>query len=258
MNVATLKIEANKAYIMPIGDLHIGDKAFEKFGRSHLLKHLHWIKEHPTARIFLCGDIFNVASRTSKTSQADSLSLGEEKDIGFDLFYPYRKQIIGAIDGNHEERMLNDYGDSPTKDLCRALGVPYFQYSAIVIVKVGKRTDVKGAWRQVYRTYFHHTTGGGGTIGGKLNRVKKLDEIVEGCDVYFGAHSHQEAIGTQDVYTVSLQKGIKLRRKWYVNTGSYLYHEGSYAERKMLPPVKLGSPRVMFTGNKKRNIQILL
>jgi len=36
----------------------------------------------------------------------------------------------------------------------------------------------------------------------------------------------------------------------FITCGGYLAYEGSYAERGMMRPVKLGSPRIRFSGTK--------
>lgn len=242
------EVKDKTAYVIPIGDLHIGDKAFKGEGERKLRGYLDWVKEHPNALIFLNGDIFNVGSRISATSpfeqDADEYLLAET------LFEPYADRIIGATDGNHEARMMDMFGVSPTALLCAHLKIPYCKWSACVRLKVGLRNDVKtqNRYNQSYNLYFHHTTGGGGTLGSKMNRVVKLRDIIEGIDVYFGSHNHQLGAMPQDVCYPQQSGGVGKRRIWYVDCGSYLAWEDSYAEKMMLAPTKLGSPRVRFSG----------
>lgn len=245
MKYLEVSIDQPEAYIIPIGDCHIGDKAFDGKSYTKLKGYLDWVKERKNARIFLNGDIFNVASRHSKTSPFEQDTGEYQKAI--DIFSPYADKIIGANDGNHEARMLDDYGVSPMQSFCRELKIPYCQWSAVVRVRVNKRQSIKGAYRENYYLYFHHTTGGGGTIGGKLNRVTKLRDIVEGVDVYVGSHNHQLAEAPQDVFYPSIH-GIQRRRIHYVSAGSYLNWDNSYAEKGMMAPTKLGSPRIRLSG----------
>lgn len=248
MKYLTVEIPENVAYVIPIGDIHLGDKGFKGEGETKLRGYLDWVKLHPNARIFLNGDIFNVASRNSKTSPFETDT--SEYQQAIDLFKPYKDQIIGATDGNHEARMMDEFGVSPLALMCGNLNIPYCKYSAVVRLRVGKResSDRASRYYQNYWLYFHHTTGGGGTIGSKINRVTKLRDLVEGMDVYFGNHNHQIAAAPQDVYYPSIQGGILKRRIWYVDSGSYLGWENGYAEKGMMPPTKLGSPRVRFSG----------
>ena len=254
MKYLECEIPDKVAYIIPIGDLHLGDKAFKGEGETKLRGYLEWVKEHPNSRVFLNGDIFNVASRISKTDPWSTDT--DEYRKAIDLFEPYKDQIIGATDGNHEARMIDMFGVSPMVFLCERLKIPYCKWSAVIRLKVGKRKD-SDRWHQNYFLYFHHTTGGGGTLGGKLNRVVKLRDIVEGIDVYFGSHNHQLAVAPQDVYVPSIQsKNVIKRRIWYVDCGSYLAWEDSYAEKGMMAPTKLGSPKVFFSGNLKRDVHV--
>jgi hypothetical protein len=261
MKYLEVEIPEKEGYVIPIGDVHFNDINFKKEGLAKLKGYLDWVKERPNARIFLMGDLFNVAGRNTKTSPLE-LKQYEEDDgpsneftEAVKLFKPYASQIIGAIDGNHEARTMDDYGISLTQHFCRELKIPYCKWSAVVRFKVGKRTD-KGAgnrYRQNYFGYFHHTTGSGGTIGSKINRVTKLRDVVEGCSFYCGGHNHQLAVAPQDVFYPSMQGGIMKRRIWFVDCGSYLDYNNSYAEKAMLAPVKLGSPRIRLSGEEGKN-----
>jgi hypothetical protein len=258
MKYLTCEIPDDHAYIIPIGDIHMGDHNFTKESLKKLKGYCDWVMERPNARIFLMGDIFNVAGRNSKTSPFETDMNEYQKASEF--FKPYASRIIGAIDGNHEYRMYDEFGISPLQLFCRELNIPYCKYSAMIRLKVGKRTS-KGAgnrYKQNYFVYAHHTSGGGGTVGGKLNRVTKLRDVVEGCDVLLGAHNHLLATAPQDVFYPSIQGGIKKRRIWYVDCGSFLEWNDGYAEKGMLAPAKLGSPRVRFDGTDKRDIHISL
>ena len=239
-------IDGDSGYLIPIGDIHWGDKAFKEQGFIKLKGYLDWVMERPNAFIFLMGDIFNVASRLSKTTPFETDN--DEYIKAVDFFNTYKDRIIGAIDGNHEYRMYDEFGISPLQLFCRELGVPYCKYSAVIRFKVGKRKDKNAGnrYKENYFVFCHHTTGGGGTIGGKMNRVAKEAEMIEGCDVYLGAHNHQLGVVPQDIYYPSIQGGILKRRRWFVDCGSYLEHENSYAEKGMLAPAKLGSPRIRF------------
>jgi hypothetical protein len=44
---------------------------------------------------------------------------------------------------------------------------------------------------------------------------------------------------------------MRERKITYVDCGSYLDWNGSYAEKGMMPPGKLGSPRIRFAGYRK-------
>lgn len=249
MRYLRTSVRGDCAYLIPIGDCHLGDKAFGKTGRKKLDGYIRWVQAHPNARIFLIGDIFNVASRVSKTSPFESRA--EEYNEAADIFRPVAKQIIGAIDGNHEARMLQMFGYSPLQALCAQLEVPYCQWSAVIEMNVGGvdyRDPKKSHWN-TYFVYCHHTTGGGGTLGNALNRSVKLQDIVQGIDVYCGGHNHNLATGQRTVFLPYPAGGRVIQKKvTYVDCGSYLDYEDTYAEQGMYVPGKLGSPRIRFAG----------
>ena len=103
-----------------------------------------------------------------------------------------------------------------------------------------------------YTFYVHHTTGGGTTPGGKINRVDKLRQIVSNADCYLGGHNH--SLGAMSVTTRTVDtnhKSIIEQRQVIVDCGSYVKYDDNYSEQMALQPVKLGSPRVRLDGTKK-------
>jgi UDP-2,3-diacylglucosamine pyrophosphatase LpxH len=256
----TCEIPQDHGYLIPIGDVHFSDQNFNKEGQAKLKGYLDWVTERDNAKIFLMGDIFNVAGRNEKTSPFEQKQYEEdinEYTKATDFFKPYSSKIIGAIEGNHEERIYDEYGISPLQMFCRELTIPYCKYSAIVRFMVGKRRD-SNRFKQNYFVFFHHTIGGGSTVGSKLNRVAKLRDIVEGVDVMCGGHNHQLAVAPQEVYYPSIQGGIRKRRIWFVDCGSYVDYNNSYAEQKQLSPTKLGSPRIRLAGKEEHDIHVSL
>ncbi len=249
MKYIVKEIPQNHGYLIPIGDIHWGDKGFTKNSKKKLKGYLDWVKERDNACIFLMGDIFNVAGRESPTSPFESSSSEYEEVI--DFFEPYKDKIIGAIEGNHCERIFEEFGFSPLALFCKTLGIPYCRYSAIVRFRVGKRKNDKSRYNQNYFVFMHHSSGGGGTIGSKMNRIYKERDMVEGCDVYLGGHNHMLGAVPMEIYYPSIQGGIKKRRIWYVDCGSYLDWQDSYAEKGMLAPAKIGSPRIRFDGRRE-------
>lgn len=248
MKYIVKEIPQNHGYLIPIGDIHWGDKGFNAYSKKKLKGYLEWVMKRDNAFVVLMGDIFNVAGRDSLTSPFDSSS--SEYEEVMDFFEPYKERIIAAIEGNHCERIYEEFGFSPLALFCKALGIPYCKYSAIIRLKVGKRKNDKSRYHQNYFIFCHHTTGGSGTIGGKMNRVYKERDMAEGCEVYLGSHNHMLGAIPLETYYPSIQGGIKKRRIWFVDCGSYLDWNDSYAEKKMLAPAKIGSPRIRFSGKK--------
>ena len=254
MRYGECSIKADVAYVLPISDIHIGDKAFDGIGYSKLCDNVEWVRNEPNARVFLNGDILNVATRSSASSPAaQSMNLQAQVELAVKIFRPIAEQgkIVGAIDGNHEDRLMDFVGYSPTTAICHQLKIPYFKYSAVMVYLVGK-----GRNTIAYSMYHHHTTGGGSTPGGKMNRVDKLRQLVANCDCYIGSHNHQLGVIPVTTRTVDvIHKKIHVVRQLLIDSGSYLQWDDNYSEAKMIPPVKLGSPRIRLNG-KKRDVHI--
>jgi hypothetical protein len=247
MHVVDVQIPETTGYLIPIGDLHRGDRHLSDRGLSKLKGYLDWVKERPEARIFLMGDILNVASRTSKTNPFESMSGNDEYQKSVDLFKPYASQIVGCITGNHEQRMYKDYGFNPLQPFCNELGINYCGYTAALRIRVGRRKG--GDYAQQYWGFAHHGAGGGGTLGAALNKKVKLQEIVHGMDFYMAGHDHQLVVGTRNIL-IPKRERIVHQRVHYIDTGSFLDWDGSYAEEAAMPIGKQGAPRLRFDGRR--------
>ena len=137
MRYDSVTIEKDFTYILPISDIHIGDKNFTKKSEELLKSNLEWAKkEH--AYIFLNGDILNVATRRSASSPSDQvMNLQQQIEYAIELFKPYKDNILGAIDGNHEQRLMDDTGYSPLSSVCGIIGIKYYATSVVLKFTVG-------------------------------------------------------------------------------------------------------------------------
>jgi hypothetical protein len=252
MKVITCEIADDEAFIVPIGDIHRGDKGFTKESWKKLNEIILWVKEKPNARVFLNGDLLNTATRQSKTAPTDqNEDLATQKDWVVNTFSEIKHKILGAVSGNHEQRIEDFCGDNPMRDVCYRLDIPYCGYSAVINFKVGWREALKKNNIQ-YTIFSHHTTGGGHTIGSKMNRVEKLRLLCHNADIIFGSHNHM--LGAVPVispeFNAYANKMVN-RTQLLVDCGGYLMWDNSYAERKALEPVKLGSPIIRLDGKIK-------
>lgn len=267
MLTLTEYIPEDTGYLVVIGDVHLGDELFTERSEKKLRGYIDWVQENPNARVFLNGDIFNVATRVSKTSPFDANKrFSDEMDMAIDLFKPIANQIIGATDGNHENRLIDFANHSLINTLCQILSTPerkvmYCGISCLLFVKQGtadmnyktnkRRRASKCSSAQTYSGFIHHTTGGGGTIGGKLNRVDKLRQIVAGCDFYCGSHNHLEGTVKTKIFLPNPNNCTLTEvRQVLVDCGGFLDY-GGYVERGQCPPVDLGAPRIRLDACKK-------
>lgn len=238
-----------KIYLIPIGDVHVGEVGFNERAKEKLLGYIKWIKNTPNAYVFLMGDLLNTASRYSISSPfQQNMSTNQQIDTITNLLEPIKERIIGAICGNHEERMIDDYGYDPTIAICDRLGISYFGFDAVVLFRMGCHSkNINKHPRGTICGYFHHCTGGGTTLGGKLNRVDKLKDVVCNADFYVGGHTHALISGDGEVFSIDKTKArVDILRRVFVDAGSYFDYEGGYANMKQMPPSRMGSPRILL------------
>lgn len=242
-----LETRLRKIYVIPIGDVHVGEIGFNKRAQEKLTGYINWVKKTPNAFVFLMGDLLNTASRHSVSSPfQQNMSTNQQLDVIVKLLEPIKDRIIGAITGNHENRMIDDYGYDPTIAICDRLGITYFGYDAVVFFRMNCHGPKKTP-RGTLAGYFHHCTGGGATLGGKLNRVDKLKDIVCNADFFVGGHSHALISGDGEVFSIDKTKArIDILRRVFIDAGSYIDYEGGYANMKQLAPSRMGSPRILL------------
>jgi hypothetical protein len=250
----------NEILFIPLGDIHLGSKQVDT---QKLYRDIETIKKE-NAYTFLMGDIFDVATLQSTTNpHSQAMNLNEAMKTAFDLFKPIKDKILGAISGNHEERLEKYAGFNPLESFCDSLEIPYAGYSAVIRFKLGEYKRKSGLISPLteYIFFAHHSTGGGNTIGGKINRAEKLSFIFEGADVYLIGHNHLVGSAEREVFYLSRSGNgkarIKSKKIYYLDCGSYLKYTGSYAEMQMLPPSTTGAPKIKLNGSKK-DLQILL
>lgn len=201
---------------------------------------------------------------------------------------PYKKKTLFVLKGNHEDHIINPYGDI-TAELCSEMGVDYGSYTCVATYK-----DKNG------NTQFRHfATHGGGVINSQAkdpeqahaNRLatlkNKLKDQMDSCFLQSMGHMHQLLIlpphrklslkvkggELKQSYTSEyLRDGENWRQdldyihpdhRWYINTGSFyrLYadpvkvgesviYPTSYAEKRGLKPTELGFAVALIRDNK--------
>ena len=251
MRIKEIHIKHYDCFVYPLSDFHIGEKGFTKKSEEKLKGYIKWIKETPNAYAILNGDLINVATLTSPSSPFEqNLGLDGQIDKVVKLLSPIKDKIWGAISGNHEQRLDRYVGYSPMITICDRLGVSYMGNSAVYIVRMCCKPNHRA--RTSFSIYSHHSTGGGRTVGSKMNSVDKMRELVANCDVYVCGHQHLLGVIHAVTQLLNVTTGkVETVRQMLVNAGGYLEWNDSYAEKKMLPPLKVGSPRIHFIVKRK-------
>lgn len=235
------------AYILPLGDIHIGAP---EYNEKKFLKFRDWVAQTPNTFVVLPGDILNCATKTSKSdTYSETMPVQEAKKYAVKVLEPIKGKILGIVRGNHEARVWRESGDDPAEDIAMALGVDYNPHGLYLNLKVGQYHKTRDS-RINYLFYMTHGHGGGSTKGAKTNVLAKTSNIVD-ADCYVVGHIH--FMNTfKDKY---LRPDVKHSRmefvtRTYVSAGSFL-DWGGYSEDMMLPPSKLGAPRIRLDGGRK-------
>ena len=185
----------------------------------------------------------NVQDRLNEGGKRTVEELAEE-------LRPLRKRIIGLLGGNHWlELVFRKKGETTRvhsdKHLANLLGVEYLGTQSHLVLtlddgKAGKKAEVK--------LIIHHGAGGGGTIGGGLNRVIRM---LNGWHASIGlmGDNHQRGIvpvGSQlDSRLVAGRAVVVDSVRFVGRTGSFYcgYEPGlpSYVVDKAFEPSNIGT-----------------
>lgn len=233
------KPELKKINLYAVGDLHIGDLNCDY---DRIKETIEEIAEDPNALVIGMGDWLNVATKHSvgKAVFDQEYDTTEQMKIARRLFTPIKDKLIGILEGNHEFRLSKE-GINITDLLADNLDTRFLGYSTALNIKVQDANYI------VYATHGH---GGGATKGGVVNKLNKLSNVVV-ADVYLRGHSHQLLHFKEPIRLISPEtNAIIQKERWYVDTGSFLSYDGSYAEKANYTPANLGCPIVTFRPNK--------
>ena len=232
--------------IVPISDTHIGDPNFDE---KKLMEKIREIKESENTLALLNGDIVNNGIKSSISNcYEEVLRPSEQVKYAVKLFNPIKDKVIGAVEGNHERRTTKEVDQSPCERYCERLGIQYFSTEVFLKLRFGK-SGAEGS-PIYYGGFMTHGTGGGRTVGGKVNMLSRMADVVI-ADFYIMSHTHQLAPHPEVIYIPDLRENkIREQELWLVMSGSYL-KRGGYAGEKIYSPVKLGSPTITLGGKRK-------
>ena len=244
-------IREDHAYVVILGDLHFGAHNFDE---KKLKGYLNWADDHKENTIMpFIGDMINAATKDSKSSYYEEEIHGDKQIDGLlDILMPHKIKYTCSVLGNHEDRIWKHSGHDVCRTYSEKLGIKYLGISGVLFVSVGVRSN-RNSPVSTYAIYLNHTTGGGSTPGGKMNRVNQLRLICEGCDIYAGGHNHGLGAFKAAVEETDLIKHkVRVRPVYLVNTGSCLTY-GGYAEKMQLPPSHSGFATIWLAGNDKKH-----
>lgn len=247
-----------KFRLVPIGDIHIGDKGCDI---SRLKKLVEWIKEKENTYWIGMGDYANCINYTDKRFDPSTVEPKYLADLDnvvptqFDdlnrILSPIQEKCIGMHTGNHEETIRRKYHFDITRKFCDDWGVKYLGYSAFTRLHFST-----GNTRRIVTIYSTHGAAGGRYPGYKINRLERIAGKFD-ADIILYAHSHTKDVHTTTQLRVSGTKHprVEMRKQIVALTGCFLrgYIDGgtSYVERFDYPPTDLGVVKITIIVGKE-------
>lgn len=155
----------------------------------------------------------------------------------FQILSPIKEKCLFMVEGNHGYRTTKVSGLVPDKLIATHLNAPFKGIGCL------SKLYVKDT---MFKVLVHHGYGGGRTQGGKINAALKVRDLVPTADLTISGHTH--TISRIPVVWFDVSQGVVDRkntpiyegRGWDYVCGSLLDYNGSYAERRVMPPAVKG------------------
>lgn len=233
-----------------IADLHIGDMLFE---HHKFYKFCQFLLEKENRYAVINGDIINNNIVGGVGSVYDDvISPGDQKREAKRMLAPIRDRILVLNIGNHEYRTKKLAGQDVGEEIAEALGVPYGEDEALLVLGVGETGNSREGRRRSnnYSIYLTHGCSGGKRPGQVLNNVEDLSRNIL-ADVYMVGHAHRK-IGHKAAfrYYERNKKAVVEMDQLYVVAAGWLAY-GGYSVRKSLRPQVRGAHPVTLWGTHK-------
>ena len=237
-----------KITIIPISDVHIGDKQADLKSFKETIDR---IKNEPNTYTILNGDLCNVALKNSKSDvYSDELTPMEQVLRVIEFLEPIKDKILVMSNGNHEERIAKETSIDVLYLVAKQLKIeqvysPSWWYLYLSFGESNKHKSV------LYTITGYHGSGSGQTSGAKINRAKKMSQVIL-ADVYLMSHVHEPINAKGVIYVPDYQHRSVVRKEmYYAISNSFVGYEGSYAERMGLIPSNNGISEIKLDGHKK-------
>ena len=235
--------------ILPIADVHIGDKLCNlKLFKEALER----IKNEPNTYTIINGDLCNMALKNSKSDvYSDSLSPMEQVIQMVDLLKPIKDKILVIGTGNHEDRTQKETNIDVTRLIARELGIEekYANEWWTLFLSFGAERHNRTI---NYIITGVHGYGGGRKDGGKINRLEDMSQVII-ADLYLMSHTHKPITTKSCIYIPYFQnKTLTKQEMYFLMTNSFLESDGGYAEKMGFPPSNTSLTEAQLCSTKKK------
>lgn len=226
-----------------MADAHIGAK------ESSITTLQAWVQRvlsDPVGYVIIAGDMINNGIKDSKTNVYDEvMPPHKQKQLCVELFKPLAEagRILAWIPGNHEDRSVRTVDDDPSYDICAKLNIEHLWRANCACIKINLGSAKKD--RQVaYGICVTH--------GASINKHRKFVAQLEGFDVVFSGHTHEQMVTPVYKMHLDLNSGsVKWKRCRIIVLPALLAY-ASYAVKKEYTPQLYGDiPVVTLSGTRK-------
>lgn len=245
-----LSSEIKKLTIIPISDVHIGDKSADLKAFKEVLER---IKNEPDTYTILNGDLCNIALKNSKSDvYSEDLTPMEQVLQVINFLEPIKDKILVMSNGNHEDRITKDTSIDVLYLVAKQLRIEqvyspswWYLYLTFGTNRTHKERPM------LYTLTGYHGSGSAQTTGAKANKVKKMSQVVL-ADIYLMSHVHEPITAKGIIYTPDYQhKSIVKKEMYYCISNSFLEYQNSYAEKMGLIPSNTSINEIELDGEKK-------
>ena len=257
MKIINVKLNENikELHIIPISDVHIGDKQANLKMFKEVLER---IKNEECTYTILNGDLCNTALKNSQSDvYEDSMSPMEQLNMLITLLEPIKDKILVMSSGNHEDRIIKETNIDIIRLTAKQLGIEdkYSNGWWYLYLRFGQKE--RGIKRPMcYQITGYHGSGGGRKAGGKANRLQEMSQVVV-ADLYIMGHTHLPMSMKQQIWVPDYGNNtLNKKEMYYLMSNSFLEPEG-YGEKLGLVPNSNTTTEAILDGTKRKIKTIL-
>lgn len=245
--------------LVPISDVHYGNPLFSM---KHFRYTLDFIEKSDDVYTYLNGDLIEAVIISSKGDMNTQQGTPQEqRDDIIELLKPIKHKILGMVGGNHEARIYRATGMDVSKDIAKALEIPYRPEGMVLKVMFGSGNSGHSDKPYVFWGYTSHGYGGARTKSAKAVKAERAATWLPMADFVTISHDHVVNVAP-DVDLIPDPRGIPVEngflsgkvtahRKELIKTNAYLKW-GGYAESGGFPPSDLATPVICLLTPKSR------
>lgn len=240
-------IPADEVRLYGFSDWHLGSAECDE----KLIAHdINMVQDDENARVVILGDLLQTDFKTSKGDVYNQkYTPSQQRKLAREMLEPIKYKILSMQGGNHDE-LRSQEDATPIQDIAEWLGLPYLAGETLLKIPIGEKARNKKPC--VYTFFGVHGWANGRMMGGKVNNLDRLKDIVPIADIYGIGHTHTQHVHKDVCYIPDLHNNNVIEKvRYFINFGSY-QGRGMYPKSKAMPGVCLGTPTIRLCGTEKK------